>query len=160
MKRCNPYETWMFSVVAWNLCSWLPCLADCQISCGPTAAKHVSKSTLNTSDTCEAFSHTKCIKLDLRTSTKWNANFSRMGKTGKQSQWISDRAVAVAAPSERLCVCPWRTLWASCVSSRMCWPNYCALFMHDFVELFAEIALIVENNPVLLLYFSCGKVVP
>ena len=26
-------ETWMFSVVFWILCSWLPCLADWQVSC-------------------------------------------------------------------------------------------------------------------------------
>jgi len=33
------------------------------------------------------------------------------------------------------------------------------LFTHDSVELFEEIAFIVENNPVLLLYFLHSKVV-
>jgi len=31
--RRSPSETWMFSVVFWILCSWLPCLADWQVSC-------------------------------------------------------------------------------------------------------------------------------
>ena len=31
--RRSPYETWMFSVIFWILCSWLPCLADWQVSC-------------------------------------------------------------------------------------------------------------------------------
>ena len=29
----SPSETWMFSVVFWILCSWLPCLADWRVSC-------------------------------------------------------------------------------------------------------------------------------
>ena len=31
--RRSLFETWMFSVVFWILCSWLPCLADWQVSC-------------------------------------------------------------------------------------------------------------------------------
>ena len=31
--RRSPSETWMFSVVFWILCSWLPCLAYWQVSC-------------------------------------------------------------------------------------------------------------------------------
>jgi len=31
--RRSPFETWMFSVVFWILCGWLPCLADWQVSC-------------------------------------------------------------------------------------------------------------------------------
>jgi len=31
--RCSPSEIWMFSVVFWILCNWLPCLAELQVSC-------------------------------------------------------------------------------------------------------------------------------
>ena len=31
--RRNPFEIWMFSVVSWILCSWLPCLTDWQVHC-------------------------------------------------------------------------------------------------------------------------------
>jgi len=31
--RRSPSETWMFSVVFWILWSWLPCLADWEVSC-------------------------------------------------------------------------------------------------------------------------------
>ena len=55
--RRSPSETWMFSVVFWILCSWLPCLADWQVSC----SRHVVqlqqnichqkfRTTVNTSD--------------------------------------------------------------------------------------------------------------
>ena len=31
--RRSPSQTWMFLVVFWILCRWLPCLADWQVSC-------------------------------------------------------------------------------------------------------------------------------
>jgi len=31
--RRSPSETWMFSVVFWIRCSWLPCLTDWQVCC-------------------------------------------------------------------------------------------------------------------------------
>ena len=70
--RRSPSETWMFSVVFWILCSWLPCLADWQVIVVP----YTWSSCSNTSVTKTTVEH------------EWQSTFSPKRTWGSEQNFL------------------------------------------------------------------------
>jgi len=71
--RCSPSETWMFSVVFWILYSWLPCLADWQVSC----SRYVVQLQQNI-----------CHQNDCKHEWQWQSTFSPKRTWGSEQNFL------------------------------------------------------------------------
>jgi len=74
--RRSPSETWMFSVIFWILCSWLPCLADWQVSCSRYVVQLQQNICHQNSDVTGAYGGESAVKLIKLNSSERNRNIT------------------------------------------------------------------------------------